>query len=167
MLAGSPAQRPQGVLDAFCQGDETLAAEHDMGMLEAGIGEPEMIEPVVQGLASDRNAGMPHVGEIRQAHPPRHLHLPENDLLLFAMDGPPRADTPLQGPANAASQFRMAADHLLENGDRSKAGGCLQHRHDFGIENISERIGPSASSRSLLRGQLRILLDAIRRGNTD
>ena len=78
------------------------------------------------------------------------------------MDGPPRADTPFQGPANAASQFRMAADNLLENGDWSKAGGCLQHRHDFGVENISERIRPSASSRSLLRGQLRILLDTIR-----
>jgi hypothetical protein len=33
-------------------------------MLEAGIGEPEIIEPVVQGLASDRNAGMSHVAEI-------------------------------------------------------------------------------------------------------
>ena len=119
-------------------------------MLEAGIGEPEMIEPVVQGLASDRNAGMCHVGEIRQAHPAWHLHLPENDLLFFAMNGPPRADPPLQGPADAASQFGMAADHLLENGDRSKPGGCLQHRHDFGVENIGERIGTPASSRSLL-----------------
>ena len=58
MLAGSPAERPQGVLQAFRQGYEALAAEHDMGMLEAGIGEPEMIEPVVERLASDRNAGM-------------------------------------------------------------------------------------------------------------
>src|SRR5260370_32687734 len=56
MLAGNPAQRPQGVLDAFRQGDETLATEHDVGMLEAGIGKPKMIEPAVQGLASDRNA---------------------------------------------------------------------------------------------------------------
>jgi len=95
------------------------------------------------------------------------LHLPENDLLLFAMDGPPRADPPLQGPADAASQFGMAAEHLLENGNRSKAGGCLQHRHDFGVENISERIGSSASSRGLLRRQLWILLDAIGRGNAD
>jgi hypothetical protein len=61
----------------------------------------------------------------------------------------------------------MAADHLLENGDRAQAGGCLQHRHNFSVENISERIGPSAPSRSLLRRQLRILLDAIGRSNTD
>src|SRR3981189_2617837 len=112
MRRGAPPQRPQGFLDAFCQGDETLAAEHDMGMLEAGIGEPEMIEPVIQGLASDRNAGMSHVGEIRQAHPAGHLPLPENALLFFAMNGSPRADPPFQGPANAASQLGMAADHL-------------------------------------------------------
>lgn len=54
MLAGSPAKRPQGVLDVFRQGDETLATEHDMGMLEGGIGEPEMIEPMIERLASDR-----------------------------------------------------------------------------------------------------------------
>src|SRR5436190_10534698 len=83
------------------------------------------------------------------------------------MNGPPRADPPLQGPANAASQFRVASDHLLENGDRSKAGGCLQHWHDLGVENISERIGSSASSRGLLRRQLWILLDAIGGGNAD
>ena len=37
MLLGNAAQRPQGVLQPFRQGDETFAAEHDMGVLEAGV----------------------------------------------------------------------------------------------------------------------------------
>jgi hypothetical protein len=52
-----------------------------------------------------------------------------------------------------------ATGHLFENGGGSKTGGCLQHRHDLGVKNISERIGPPASSWSLLRRKLRILLD--------
>ena len=62
------------------------------------------------------------------------MHLPEDDLLLFAMDGAPDADAPLQGAANAAAQFGMAPDHLLEDGDRPKA-----------------RRPPSASARPRLR----------------
>ena len=56
MLAGSATQRPERVLQALSQGDEALAAEHDMGVLEAGIGEPEMVEPVIERLAGDRDA---------------------------------------------------------------------------------------------------------------
>lgn len=68
MFAGSPAERPQRVLQAFRQSDEALAAEHDMRMLETGIGQPEMVEPVIEWLACDRDAGGAHVGEIRQSH---------------------------------------------------------------------------------------------------
>ena len=96
------------------------------------------------------------------------MHLAEDDLLLRAMDGAPRADAPLQRPANAAAQFGMAPEHLLEDGDRPKAGGGLQHRHDLGVEDIGQRIGPAPSARRLLlRGQPRILLDAIGRGGAD
>ena len=35
MHAGSSAERPQRVLQAFRQGHEALAAEHDMSVLEA------------------------------------------------------------------------------------------------------------------------------------
>jgi hypothetical protein len=35
------AQRPQGVLQAFREGYEALAAEHDMGMLEARERQPK------------------------------------------------------------------------------------------------------------------------------
>ena len=71
MLTGRAAQNPQSVLKPLRQGDETLAAEHGMGMLKAGIRQPEVLEPVRQRRTCDDDAGLPHVGEIRQADPAR------------------------------------------------------------------------------------------------
>jgi len=48
MLLGHAAQRPQGVLQPLGQGHEALAAQHRMSMLEAGEGQPEVIEPVTR-----------------------------------------------------------------------------------------------------------------------
>ena len=48
MLLGNAAQRPQGVLQPFRQRDETFAAEHDMGVFEAGERQTEVIEPAVE-----------------------------------------------------------------------------------------------------------------------
>lgn len=168
MLAGSPAKRPQRVLQAFRQSDETLAAEHDMPRLEAGIGEPEMVEPVIEWLARDRDAGGGHVGEIRQSHAPGYVNLPEDDLLFLAMDGAPGSDPALDRAANASSKLGMTPDHLIEDGDRPDAGSRPQQRHDLGVENLSERIGPAPLPRNLLlRGQPQILLDATGRGRAD
>ena len=141
VLARNPAERPERVLQAFGQGNEALAAEHDMGMLEAGIGEPEMVEPVIERLAGDGDAGAAHVGEIRQADAAGLMHLPEDDLLLLAVDGAPGADAPLQRAANAVAQFGMTPQHLLEDGNRPNAGRRLQQRHDLGVENVGKRIG--------------------------
>ena len=69
------------------------------------------------------------------------MHLSEYDLLLLAVDGSPGADAPLQCAANLAAQFGMAPPHLLEDGDRAKTGGGLEHGHDLGIEDIREWIG--------------------------
>src|SRR6202007_1269698 len=44
MLSWHATESPQGVLQAFRQGDEAFAAEHDMGMLESGERKPEGIE---------------------------------------------------------------------------------------------------------------------------
>ena len=48
MFARRAAQRPERVLHALGQRDEALAAEHHMRVLEARVGQPEVIEPVVQ-----------------------------------------------------------------------------------------------------------------------
>ncbi|MEY9124737.1 anti-sigma-K factor RskA [Bradyrhizobium yuanmingense] len=44
------AERPQGVLQALDQSDEAFAAEHDMGVLEAGERQPEVTELVIERL---------------------------------------------------------------------------------------------------------------------
>ena len=56
MLLRRAAERPQGVLQAFGQGDEALAAEHDMGVFEAGERQAEVIEPVIERHAGDGDA---------------------------------------------------------------------------------------------------------------
>jgi hypothetical protein len=66
------------------------------------------------------------------------------------MDGAPGADTPLNRPANARPKFGMTPDHLVEDGDRSNAGSCPQHRHDLGFKNIGERVGTASFPRRLL-----------------
>jgi hypothetical protein len=108
-----PAQGPQRVLDPFGQGHVALAAEDDMRVLEAGVGQPEMIEPVIEGLAGDGHTELAHVGEIRQAHLARNVHLPEHHLPLGAMLGAPRPYPPLQGAPRAGRQIGMAALEFL------------------------------------------------------
>ena len=147
VLARHSAQRPQGVLETFGKGDEALAAEHDVGVLEAGPGEAEVIEPMLERLAGDGDAGPAHVGEVRQAEAAGLVALPEDHLLLLAMDRPPCPDAPLQRAPDAAAERGMAPQHLLEDGDGTNAGRRLQERHDLAIENVGERIGTAAPAR--------------------
>ena len=65
VLLGNPAQRPQGVLQPFRQCDNTFAAEHDMGVLKAGERQTEVIEPAVEQLASNGDAEISDLGEVR------------------------------------------------------------------------------------------------------
>ena len=56
MLLGNAAQRPQGVLQTLGQRHKTLAAEHNMGVFEAGKGQTEVIEAMIEKLADDGDA---------------------------------------------------------------------------------------------------------------
>jgi len=66
MLLRNAAERPQRILQALGQRDEALAAEHNMGMLEARECQPEVIEPMRQRDAGNRDAEHARVGEIGQ-----------------------------------------------------------------------------------------------------
>ena len=118
VLERRPAQDPQRVLQPFGhrllairlrssrwrshrRGDVALAAEDDVRMLETGVGQPEVIETMVEPGARDGHAEVAHVGEVRQPHAARLMDLAENDLLVGAMHGAPRADAALQGAARA------------------------------------------------------------------
>ncbi len=90
MLARCAAERPQRVLQAASQRRETLAAQHDLGVLPGGIGQDEVIETMRQRLTGDTNAEIRHVGEVRQALLARRVILAKDHLALRAVLGTPR-----------------------------------------------------------------------------
>ncbi|MEY9778634.1 hypothetical protein ABIA23_000036 [Sinorhizobium fredii] len=77
------------------------------------------------------------------------MNLAKDDFLLVAIDGPPGTDPPFHCPANAFAELRMAAQHLIEDGDRTNARCRLQQRHDLGIEDVGEWIGTPTAARLL------------------
>ena len=109
MLLGSAAQRPQGVLQPFRQRDKTFAAEHDVGVFEAGKGQTEVIEALLEELAGDGDAKIGHFGEVRQSHAARRMLLAEDHLPIRTVHRPPGPDAPLQRPPRSRTQFRMPA----------------------------------------------------------
>lgn len=74
-----------------------------MGVLEAGIGEPEVIEPVIERRPRDRDADVAHVGEVRQSGSAGLVDLPEDDLLPHGW----RAMRGFAAPGSAGSQPRV------------------------------------------------------------
>jgi hypothetical protein len=168
VLARRPSQRPQRVLQSLGQRHEALAAQDHVRVLEARVGEPEVIQPMIQRHAGHRDGQFAHLGEIRQPQPPRLVRLAEDHVALGPVHGPPGADAPLQRAAHAARELGVAPQQFLEDRDRPHAGCGLQQRHDFRVEDLGQRIGPaSAARRLLLRWQAWICLDAIRRGHAE
>src|SRR3954454_14139597 len=115
MLERRSAERPQRILQTFGQSDIALATQDDMRMLEAGVGQSEMIQPVIKRQTCDGDAQVGHVGKIRQSHPAWFMDLAEDHLLIGAMYRPPGADAALQRATGTGRQAGMAALHLLED----------------------------------------------------
>src|SRR4029077_5841015 len=96
------------------------------------------------------------------------MPLPEDDVLLGAVQRPPGTDAPLQGAANTGADLRRAAPDLVENGPRPQAWGAFQQRHYLAVPNRSQRIATSAAARRfLLRRQPWIRFDAIGGGGAE
>ena len=85
-----------------------------------------------------------------------------------AVQRAPLADAPLQRPPDPGAELGMPAQQLLEDGDRPQARARLQHRHDLGVEDVGQRIGPPPlARRALLRGRSRVLRDAVAGGGAE
>ena len=107
MLPRRPTERPEGILQAFRQGNEALAAKHDVGVLEPAIGQTEVIETMIQRSTRDRNTQFVHVCEVGEAELARLVGLAEDHLLLLAVDRPPCTDPTFQGTTDTAAEIRM------------------------------------------------------------
>jgi hypothetical protein len=168
VLARGTTERPQRVLQPLGQRHVALATEDHVRVLEARTGETEVVQAVVQSNTGHRDAQAVHLGEVGQAHATRLVHLAEDDVALFAMDGAPAADASLERSANPGRQLRVAPHHLLEHGHRPHARCRREQRNHFGLEDLGQRIrSASLAWRLLLRRQARVLLDAIRRGHAE
>jgi hypothetical protein len=150
MLQRRPAERPQRILQPLGQRHEAFPAEHDMGVLPAREGQPEVVEPVIERHAGDADAAIAHVGEIGQSQPARRMLLAEDDVLLGPVQRPPGADAPLQRAPDPGTDLGMAATDLVENGDRPQARGALEQGHHFAVPNCGQRILPPAIARHFL-----------------
>ena len=111
-----------------------------------------MVEPVREWLARDGHAKFGGGGEVGQALPSGRVLLAEDHVALGAVQRLPVADAPLQRAAHARRQVGVAAEHLLEQGDRAKPGSGLQHGHDLGVPDRREGIGAAPAARRLALG---------------
>src|SRR5271168_940797 len=126
MLQWGAAERPQCILQPLGQCHKALTAEHDMGVLPTREGQAKVIEPVIESHTGDADAVIAHLGEIGKSQPARWMLLPEDDVLLSAVQRSPDTDAPLQRAANTGADLGMAAPDLVKNGDWPQARGVLQ-----------------------------------------
>jgi hypothetical protein len=88
--------------------------------------------------------------------------LAENHILLGPDQRSPRANAPLQRAPDAGGDLGMAPPDLFEHRNSPNAGSRLQDRHNLAVPNLGQWVRPpSATGRFLLRGQPRIILDAV------
>src|SRR5712691_9326335 len=110
----------------------------------------------------DGDAEYARVGEVGQAKPAGLVLLTKDHILLGAGQGSPAAHSPFQRTPNAGADLRMAPPDLVEHRNGPNAGSRLQDRHDLAVPNLGQWVWPPpATRRFLMRGQPRIILDAV------
>jgi len=134
MLERHATEREERVLQANRQCGETLSAEHRFGMLPGRIGQHEVIQPMVQRLAGNADAGIGHVGEIRQRLLSGNMVLTEDHLAIGTVLRAPGTNPAFQATAKPIPvMIGMAALHLFEHRDRPQAGTRLEQRADVAV----------------------------------
>src|SRR5258706_8027587 len=92
-----------------------------MGMLEARERQAEVIEPVIEQNALNRDAKSARVCEVRQTETAGLVILAEDDILLWPGDRAPGPHAPFQRAPDIGVQARMAPPDLIENSNRPDA----------------------------------------------
>jgi hypothetical protein len=133
-----------------------------MGVLETRECQSEVIEPMRQRDAGNRDAERARVGEVGQAKTAGLVLLSEDNVLFWTGQRSPTPHAPFQRAPDAGAYLRVAPPELFENPNGADARGRLQDRDDLAIPNTAKRVGPSPATRRLLLGwQARIILDPV------
>ena len=89
---------------------------------------------MVQRLTGNADAGIGHVGEIRQRLLAGNVILTEDHLAIGAVLGAPGANPALQAAAQPIPvMIGMTALHLFEHRDGPQAGMGLEQRPDLAV----------------------------------
>jgi hypothetical protein len=151
---GDSSQFPQGVLQALAEALEALG-EADGAGLPVGVGEHEVIDQVVEGLAEDGDAEPGHTGEVALGETSRLMDLGEEDLLGRPFEGPPLFDPPLQAAElDVGEPLRISALEVEEEGLGLEPRVEPEHLKQFGPD-VLERVlpGPPGVRDSSLTGK--------------
>src|ERR1700674_3231382 len=110
----------------------------------------------------DRDAEHAGIGEVGQAETAGLVLLAEDDIQFGSNQRSPGAHAPLQRAPNASGDLGMASPDLFEHRNGPNARSRLQDRYNLAVPNLGQWIwSPSATWCFLLRGQPRIILDAV------
>ena len=114
MGVGNAAELPKRLLEPLGERRKALATLDDLDELPAAVGQPKMIEEVIERSAVDGDAKAGGLGEIGEGLMPRRVLLAENQLLLRTFGRPPHSDPSLQGPQQAVRVGAGCAARIAE-----------------------------------------------------
>ncbi len=99
MVSRCPTQGQERILQPSRQGDVALATQDDMGMLEAGPEQAEVVEPMIERAASDRHAQVAHLREVREVQSAGLTRLAKDHLPFPRHEPPARRGSAAPGSA--------------------------------------------------------------------
>ncbi len=115
VLLGCATKALKRLLETFGQGRVGLATEDDFEEAPATVGQPEVVEAMVQPFSGNGDFNIAQLGEVREPQSARLLALPEHDLLVGAVERLPGFYPTLEGPFVLVEEApRMAILEILE-----------------------------------------------------
>lgn len=103
------------------------------------MGQPEVVEAVIERRSGQGDPQPTHVGEAGEADLAGFVGLAEDDLLLLTVDGLPGGDPALKLrriPAPSSGRRPICP----RNRNRPHAGGGLQHRNDLALKHTGQTV---------------------------